>query len=476
MVEPTVPGGGFRAELVALSRLAVPVVAVQFGWMAMGVVDTIVVGHVSADAMAAVALGNLFFLAVSLFGMGVLMGLDPVVAQAAGARDPHAIARGAQRGLALALGLTVLSTLALLPARPLFTSLRQPAVVVPTAAAYTHIAIAGFLPFYLFVLVRVLLQATGRVASMVWAILAANLLNLALNWVFVFGHLGLRPLGAVGSSWATTLSRWALAAFMVAFAWREVRPLVRPWLAESLRPAVLWRLLAIGLPIGIQFELELGIFSVVGLMMGRLGAIPMAAHQVVLSLSSLTFMVPLGVSIAASVLVGQAVGRGDARGARRAAGAGLVCGVGFMALSAAVMLTLPGPLARLFTVDPAVVALAATLIPVAGVFQVFDGTQVVSIGVLRGTGDTRTPLVVNVLGYWVIALPLSAWLGLRTPAGPVGLWWGLVVGLGVVGLVLVTRVRKRLAGPLAPVTIDHPADVRVDVEAPSSRPEPGVAG
>jgi MATE family multidrug resistance protein len=456
VIEDTLSGRGLRADLSSLLRLAFPIVTVQLGWMLMGAVDTIVVGHVSADAMAAVALGNLLFLAVSLFGMGVLMGLDPVVAQAAGARDPHAIARGAQRGLALALGLTALSTVALVPAGTLFSALRQPAVVVPTAAAYAHIAIAGFLPFYVFVLVRVLLQATGRVASMVWAMLAANLLNLALNWIFVFGHLGIPPLGAIGSSWATTLSRWALALFMVVFAWRDVRPLVRPWLAESLHPGAVWRLLSIGLPIGLQFELELGIFNVVGLMMGRLGAVPMAAHQVVLSLSSLTFMVPLGVSIATSVLVGQAVGRSDAPGTRRAAVAGLVVGVGFMALSAGTMLALPHLLARLFTVDNAVVALAATLIPVAGVFQVFDGTQVVSIGVLRGTGDTRTPLVVNILGYWVIALPLSAWLGLYTSAGPVGLWWGLVAGLGVVGLILVTRVRARLSGELAPVTIDHP--------------------
>jgi MATE family multidrug resistance protein len=468
-------GRGMRAELASLSRLAVPIVAVQLGWMAMGAVDTVVVGHVSADAMAAVALGNLLFLAVSLFGMGVLMGLDPVVAQAVGARDPHAVVRGAQRGMLLALGLTVLSTFALVPAGPLFAALGQPMVIVPTAAAYAHIAIVGFLPFYVFVLVRVLLQATGRVASMVWAMVAANLLNLGLNWVFVFGHLGIPPLGAIGSSWATTLSRWALAVFMVVFAWREVRPLVHPWLTESLQPAVLWRLLGIGLPIGIQFELELGIFSVVGLMMGRLGAIPMAANQVVLSLSSLTFMVPLGVSIATSVLVGQAVGRNDVHGARRAAVAGLLCGVGFMAVSAATMLALPRALARLFTVDPAVVGLAATLIPVAGVFQVFDGTQVVSIGVLRGAGDTRTPLVVNILGYWVVALPLSAWLGLRTSAGPVGLWWGLVVGLGVVGLVLVTRVRKRLSGHLAPVAIEHPAVApEADAAGSSSKPDAAV--
>ena len=445
---------GFRAELRAMVRLALPVVAVQVGWMAMGVVDTLVVGRVSAHAMAAVALGNLLFLGVSIFGMGVLMALDPVIAQAVGAGDDAAVSWGVQRGLVLTLGLTVLSTMALLPAGPLLVALRQPLEIVPTAVAYTRVALGGFLPFFLVVLVRALLQATGRVAAMVWATLAANLLNLVLNWVLVFGHLGAPAMGAIGSSWATTLSRWALALFMVAFSWRRVQLRVFPFRREafSLRP--LARILALGAPIGIQYELELGIFSLVGLMMGRLGAIPMAAHQVALNLASITFMVPLGVSIAASVLVGHAVGRGDTREGRRAALAALVCGVGFMALSAIVLLSAPGALARAYTTDPGVARLAATLIPIAGVFQVFDGTQVVSIGVLRGTGDTRTPMFVNVLGYWVIALPLAAWLGLHTRAGPVGMWWGLVVGLAVVALILVSRVRSRLRGELLRLVMD----------------------
>jgi MATE family multidrug resistance protein len=364
------------------------------------------------------------------------------------------VVRGVQRGLVLTLALTLVSTLAIVPARPLLESLRQPPEVVPTVVAYTRIAAGGFLPFYAVVLVRVLLQATGRVASMVWATLAANLLNLALNWVFVFGHLGAPALGAIGSSWATTLSRWALALFMVAFAWRELRPRVLPLIRESVALRPLGRVLALGAPIGIQFELELGIFTLVGLMMGSLGAVPMAANQVALNLASVTFMVPLGVSIAASVLVGRAVGRGDLVEARRAALASIVCGVGFMAVSGVVMLTAPGLLARIYTTDPAVGALAATLIPVAGVFQVFDGTQVVSVGVLRGTGDTRTPMFVNILGYWIIALPLSAWLGLYTPAGPAGMWWGLVAGLVIVALILVTRVRVRLRGEVRRLEVE----------------------
>jgi MATE family multidrug resistance protein len=455
MPEPTSIPRGFRGELRAMVRLALPVVAVQVGWMAMGVVDTVVVGHVSADAMAAVALGNLLFLAVSIFGMGVLMGLDPIVAQAVGAEEEAAVARAVQRGLVLAVLLTIGSTFALLPARPLLVALRQPPEVIPTAAAYTRIAIAGFLPFLLVTLVRSLLQATAEVAPMVWATLAANLLNLALNWVLVFGHLGLPALGAIGSSWATTLSRWSLALFMIAFSWRRLRHRLVPFRRDALAPGPLGRIVALGAPIGLQYELELGIFSLVGFMMGRLGAVPMAAHQVALNLASITFMVPLGVSMAAAVLVGHAIGRGDPSEARRAAAAALVCGVGFMAASGSVLLAVPGWLARAYTIDPAVVAIAVTLIPLAGVFQVFDGTQVVSIGILRGTGDTRTPLLVNVVGYWFIGLPLATYLGLHTAAGPAGMWWGLVVGLVVVAAILLARVRLRLRGALTRVTVDR---------------------
>ena len=457
MTAPVSPPQGFRAELVALLRLAVPTVAVQVGWMSMGVVDTIVVGHVSADAMAAVALGNLLFLAISIFGMGVLTGLDPLISQAVGARDEAAVTRAVQRGLILTAALTALSTLLVAPARPLLETLRQPSEIVPTVVTYLRIAAGGFLPFYAVILVRVFLQATGRVAPMVWATLAANVLNLGLNWVFVFGHLGAPALGAIGSAWATTLARWALALFMVAFAWRELVPHLWPLPRDVFGLGPLWRVLALGAPIGIQFELELGIFSLVGLMMGRLGAVPMAANQVALNLASVTFMVPLGVSIAASVLVGQAIGRRDMREARRAAVVSLCCGIGFMALSAITMLAIPGALARFYTSDASVAVLAASLIPIAGVFQVFDGTQVVSIGVLRGTGDTRTPMLVNILGYWVIALPLSAWLGLYTPAGPAGMWWGLVAGLVVVALVLVTRVRVRLRAEVRRVEVETAA-------------------
>ena len=448
---------GFRAELAAMVRLALPIVVVQLGMMFMGVVDTLMVGRVSAEALAGVALGNLYFFGVVIFGWGLLLSLDPVVAQAIGAGDTPAAARGLQRGLVLATAWGRAVMLLLLPARPILGLLRQPPVVADLAATYALISIVGILPFYYFVALRQSLQALQLVRPIVLTMVLANLANGLLNYAWIFGQLGFPRLGVAGAAWATAVSRWLMVVLLSWVAWRVLKPQLLPLRREIREWGPLRRMIAIGAPIGVQMQLEYGVFAVVGIMMGWLGTNELAGHQVALNLASLTFMVPMGISAAAAVLVGHAVGRGDPLEARRAAAAALVCGVGFMAVSAAVMLTIPGVLARLYTTDTAVAALAATLIPIAGVFQVFDGTQVVAIGILRGVADTRTPMLVNVLGYWLIGLPVSAAFGFWLGYGPQGLWWGLMVGLTLVAAVLVWRVRRRLAGTLARVRIEGDA-------------------
>lgn len=451
---PRIPHG-FKAELGAMLRLALPMVAVQLGQMLMGVVDTVMVGRVSAEAIAAVALGNLYFWGAAIFGLGVLLALDPVVAQAVGARDPVAVARGVQRGLVLSLALSLLAMALLWPARPVLGMLRQPLAVADIAGAYTRITALGMVPFYAYSALRQSLQAIRRLTPIVGAMVAANIANVGLNYVLIFGKLGFPPMGAVGAAWATSVCRWLMLGLLVAGAWQALRPQLIPFRREALSWPPLRRMLVIGAPSCGQYQLEYGVFAVVGVMMGWLGTVELAGHQVALNLASLTFMVPLGVSAAAAVLVGHAIGRGDPAEARRAAAAALTCGVGFMAISGAVMLTVPHLLARAYTTDAAVAAMAGSLIPIAGVFQVFDGTQVVSIGILRGTADTQTPMVVNVLGYWLVGLPISAALGFATDLGPRGLWWGLTAGLILVALVLVWRVRWRLAGHVARVVIDQ---------------------
>jgi MATE family multidrug resistance protein len=446
-----------RADFDSLLRLAGPLVLIQVGTMLMGVVDTIMVGRVSPAALAAVALGNMYFFAFSMFGMGVLFALDPIIAQALGARDELAVRRGLQRGLVLSLALTVPITLALVTVRPVLELVNQPSEVVPDAAGYVYRNALSVWPFYVFVVLRQTLQAHHRVLPIGLTIVVANLVNVVLNYAWIYGNFGFPPLGVIGSAWATTASRWLMAALLLVLGWRTLRPYVARVAPNLLDPRPLWRMLKLGLPIGAQMMLEGGAFNVMALLMGWLGVVQVAAHQIALNLSSLTFMVPLGVSSAAAVIVGHAVGRGDAEGVRRSTLASLLVGAGFMLCTGVLFIAIPGMLAGLYTPDAAVIALAALLLPIAGVFQVFDGLQVVAIGLLRGLGDTRTPMIVNILGFWCIGMPVSLWLGFGLDYGAVGLWWGLVVGLIVVAVFLTVRVRAREQRGLERIIIDEHA-------------------
>lgn len=446
-----------RAELGALLRLALPVVVVQVGLMLMGVVDSIMVGRLSAEALGAVALGNVYFFAAGVYGQGLLMALDPLVAQAVGAEDEPAIARAVQRGLLLAVALTVPCAMLLLFARPVLLAVGQPDALASGAAVYAWCLIPGVLPYYSFIVLRQTLQARQLMRPIVVTIVGANLANVALNWALIYGNLGSPPLGIAGSAWATTASRWLMALALVALAWHQLRPQLRPLRSGILEWPPLRRMLAIGSPIGLQHLMEYGVFGTVALLMGRLGTVPIAAHQVAINLASLTFMVPLGISGAAAVLVGQAVGRGDPAGARRAARAALACGVAFMATTALMLLAIPEGLARIYSRETPVIVLAAALLPIAGTFQVFDGLQVVSLGILRGLADTRVPFLIALLGFWLLGFPVSLFLAFERGLGAAGLWWGLVVGLAAVAALLLARVRARLARTVARVAVEQVA-------------------
>lgn len=454
-----------RADFRALLRLAGPLVLIQVGTMLMGVVDTVMVGRVSPAALASVALGNMYYFAISIFGMGVLFSLDPIIAQALGARDELAVRRGLQRGLVLSLVLTVPITLALLTAGPVLTLVNQPPEVIPDAAGYVYRNALSVWPFYVFVVLRQTLQAHHRVLPIGVTIVVANLVNVVLNYAWIYGNFGFPALGVIGSAWATVTSRWLMAALLLALGWPTLCRYVTHVAPNLLDLKPLWRMLKLGMPIGTQMMLEGGAFNVMALLMGWLGVAQVAAHQIALNLASLAFMVPLGVSAAAAVIVGHAVGRGDAEGVRRSTVASLVVGAGFMLCTGGLFILAPEPLASLYTPDAGVLALAVLLLPLAGLFQVFDGLQVVSIGLLRGLGDTRMPMIVNVIGFWCIGMPVSLWLGFGLDYGAVGLWWGLVVGLVIVAAFLIVRVRQRERYGLERVIIDEHAKAALRTEA-----------
>lgn len=452
-----IPLKAYRPTSVDVRRLvglATPVALVQVGLMSMGAVDTLMVGRVSAADLAAVAIGNLYFFGIAVFGMGVLFALDPVISQAVGAEDWEGAARGVQRGGLLALGLSLFAMVLLLPAGAFLTLARQPVEVVPLAAGYARGLIVGVFPFYAFGVLRQSLQAMGRLKAIVLTVTAANLVNVGLNWLFVFGNGGFPQLGAVGSAWATSASRWFMLLSVLALAWPRLRPMLWPPRRASLRTGPLVRFLRVGAPIGAQQWLEYGVFGAAGLLMGLMGTVAVASHQVALQLAALTFMIPVGVAQATSVVVGQAVGRSDQPAARRAVGAGLTTVTAFMTVTAILFLTVPELFARLFTSDPGVIAVVTLLLPIAGVFQIFDGLQVAGAGALRGVGDTRVPMLMNLVGFWFVGLPISAWLGFSAGAGPQGVWWGLAIGIGVVAGLLMIRIRRRFGRELRRLAMD----------------------
>jgi MATE family multidrug resistance protein len=249
-----------------------------------------------------------------------------------------------------------------------------------------------------------------------------------------------------------------MVVLLLALAWKELHPHLVALDRATLALGPLWRMALLGLPIGLQQFLEVSAFGAVGLLIGTFGALQVASHQIAINLAALTFMVPLGVSAAAAVRVGHAVGAADDPRSRRAARMAYVLGAGFMTTTAVLFLTLPERLAGLFTTDAALIAIAASLIPIAGVFQIFDGLQAVGAGVLRGMGDTRAPLIAMLAGYWLIGVPVSVLLGYHSGMGPQGLWWGFVAGLAAVAVFLLVRVRVMFRRGVRRLQLDHQPD------------------
>ena len=435
-------------ELREMLRLAAPIVAVNVGMMFMGVVDSLMLGRVSGAALAAGVLGNFTFYLCASFGLGFLLAIDPVVAQAIGAGDAREAALGVQRGVVLAIATSIVMAILLWPAPKVLTLLGQPADVAPDAGAFVRWSIPGVFPFFLFALSRQALQAHGSVAPVLWAAVVGNVVNVLANLVLVFGMFGVPALGVVGSAISTTIARWVMLGAILLFARQRLRRLVRPWFPEALAWAPLRGLAALGAPIGLQFFAEVNAFGLVTIMMGWVGTNALAGHEIALNLASLTFMVPLGVAAAGTVMVGRAIGRGDPAAARRDAVAALVVGIGFMSITAVAFLVVPGLFARGYTTDGGVITVAVALIPIAGIFQVFDGMQVCATGVLRGAGDTRVPMAIHMASFWLVGLPLGSWLCFGLDGGPAALWWGLTAGLAAAGLFQLARVRSRFGGPL----------------------------
>ena len=437
-----------RAELSPTLRLALPLVLAELGWMSMTIVDTMMVGRLpnSATAMGAVSLGSNLFIVLALFGGGLLMGLDTLVSQAFGAGQREDCHRSLLNSIYLSIVLTpfLAGPVWLLPR--LLRSMQVDPATLALTIPYTKALVVGLFPLLLYFAVRRCLQAMNMVKPIAFALVTANIVNAMGNWVLVYGKLGFPAMGAVGSGWSTCISRFYLASVLVGYLlWYDHRhrtELLKTPIEPDYRR--IRRLITLGFPAAMQFTLESGVFGLTTALIARLGAVPLASHQIALNTVAFTYMVPLGIASAAAVRVGQAIGRGDPQGAGDAGSTAIFLGASFMTIMSVALLVFPRWIARAYTPDVAIIHSTIALLAAGAAFQLFDGIQTVCTGALRGLGDTRTPMFCHFTAYWVIGLPLGAWLCFRRGWGAFGLWSGLSLALILIGIVLLVVWRKRV--------------------------------
>ena len=435
-----------RAEMRPMLRLALPLVLAEIGWMTMGIVDTVMVGHLpeSAAAIGAVSISSGMFNVLAFFGGGLLIGLDTLVAQAFGAGQREDCHRSLVNGIYLSIVMTPFLMAPVWFFGPLLAALHIDPPVARLSVPYTKALAVGLFPLLLYFAVRRCIQAMNMVRPVAFALVTANIINALFNWVLIYGKWGAPAMGVVGSGWSTALARLYMALVLVGYLlWYD-----RRHRTELLKTPVnvdftrIRRLIILGLPAATQITLEISIFALTAALIGRIGAVPLAGHQIALNTVALTYMVPLGISSAAAVRVGQAIGRKDPTGAADAGGTAIVLGAVFMTLCAVALLVFPRAIARMYTPDEAVIRATVTLLAAGAAFQLFDGIQTVATGALRGAGDTRTPMLCHFTAYWIIGLPLGAWLCFRRGWGAFGLWAGLSLALILIGIVLLFAWRR----------------------------------
>lgn len=442
MIQPAL----IRAELPPMLRVAIPVVLAELGWMTMGVIDTIMVGPLGPEAIAAAGVGTSLHMAFAIFGMGLLLGLDTLVSQAFGAGQIIECRRWLVHGVALAFLLTPPLMLICWGVYIAIPALGFHPAVLPLLEGYYGVIIWSSPWLLLYAAFRRYLQGMHVVKPVMFALVSANVVNAGANWALIYGNLGFPAMGVTGAAWATIISRFYMAAVLLMaivlhdrWRWSDV-----PTLVGRLHRAWFGRLLQLGFPAASTVALEVGVFASATALAGKLDPVSAASHQIALNIAALSFMVPLGLGSAGAVRVGHAVGAGDPPRAAAAGWTAILLAMIVMVGAAATFLLIPRTLIGIFTRDPAVVALGASLLFVAAVFQLFDGLQGVTTGVLRGVADTRTPMITNLLAHWFFGLPVGYTLCFVFGVGVIGLWIGLSTGLVIAGIVLLGVWKRRI--------------------------------
>lgn len=422
--------------------LAVPVMIGQLGHVMVSVADSVMVGKLGTLPLAAVALANSIFVIFMVFGVGVTFGITPLVANADGQGKTHLPSRLLQQGLivysGLAVGLFAL-LLAVVPAMPHFG---QDPELIPITTPYFLILSTSIFPLMFFMTFKQFAEGFSNTRAAMVISVGSNLLNVLLNYLLIFGVWGFPELGLIGAGWATLIARLLMFAAMAAYVLKKW-PLFR--ITRRINRVVARKLLAIGIPTGLQSIFEVGAFAVAALFAGMLSAEALAAHQIAINLASISYMAATGLGAAAAVRVSNQLGRRDVVNLRQAARSLFSLTIGLMMVTGVVLLLFRHELAGLYTSDASVTTLAAQMLMVAVVFQLSDGLQAVCLGALRGFTDVRIPTIITFSAYWMFTIPLAYVLSQYTHIGALGIWYALACGLTISAALLLWRFRRLLA-------------------------------
>ena len=428
-------------ELKALSRLGIPLVITQILQVSYGFVATVMMGRVGTLELAAIGLGTSLWVMVFLATLGVLMVVSPIIAREFGADRSEAIRQTFQQALWLCSIVALFSWWMMRHVGAVMSVMSVEAAVIPLVDEYLQITSWGMPSVCLYFVCRFLCEGTGNARPMMLIQLLVLPINIFLSWILIFGKLGFPVLAVNGAALAGTICLWLNAGLMLGYVARSSRYRHLKLLCDFARPSMteIGKLARLGLPVAGLLILESGFFNAITLMMGSLGQIALAAHNVVMNYVTLIFMIPVGLANALMVRVGQAMGESGVAEARFRGLVGIGVASGAMVVSALVIVMFPQAIIGLYTADPSVAATAAVLLVCAALFQLSDGIQITSAGALRGLQDTNVPMFISGGAYWLVGVPASWWLGMYLERGPLGLWLGLILGLTVSATLLGAR-------------------------------------
>ena len=417
----------------------------QLGQVSVGVADSLMVGQLGAQPLAAASLANVVFHLIMVFGLGVSLAVTPLVAAADGAKNTQRIINFFSNGLFVNVVLGVLMALTVVACTPVLYHLDQPQPVVTLAIPYLNIITSALVPYMIFQSFRQFAEGMGNTRQAMYITLIGNALNILLNYLLIYGKFGFPELGLNGAGWATLIARSTMAVMMGTYIYKSstFRIFRAGFSLSNISAEVIRRILKVGVPAGLQFVFEVGAFGFAAIMMGWMGTQTLAAHQIAINLASISYMMATGIASAATIRVGNQLGRMDIINLRRAGGTCFIMVTVFMGLAALLFVLLRNYFPQLYIDDQEVIEIASSLLIVAAFFQISDGVQVVVMGALRGIEDVRIPTVIAVTAYWVIGLPIGYLLSFKYNFGATGVWYGLLIGLSIAAILLFFRFRYK---------------------------------